>query len=75
MIVADGARVEWDRAKKRWEVHILVGAEVIKRPISRHIAESGEAELKREALSIARDEGYEMDPQKIAIEESTEHFS
>lgn len=75
MILADGARVEWNADKKRWEVHILVGEEVIKRPIDKHMSESGEAELKRQALEIARDEGYEMDPQKVAIEESPEHFA
>jgi len=75
MILADGARVEWDSARKRWEVHILVGAEVIKRPISKHVAESGEAGMKDEALRIARDEGYEIDPQKVAFEESAGHFS
>ena len=31
---ANSAKVEWDSAKKRWEVHIEVGAEVIKRPIA-----------------------------------------
>src|SRR5215471_9531654 len=46
MMQADGARVEWNPAKKRWEVHILIGAEIIKRPISKQIAESGEAALK-----------------------------
>jgi len=76
MLLADAARIEWNADKKRWEVHILVGEEVIKRPISeKHMADSGEAELKREALAIVHDEGYEVDPQKIAIEESANHFS
>ena len=75
MMLADGARVEWDSHKKRWEVHILVGEEVIKRPIDKHVAESGAAALKEAALGIAHDEGYEMDPQKVAIEESPGHFS
>ena len=39
---ADNARVEWDSPKKRWEVHINVGAEVIKRPLPEHTLESGD---------------------------------
>jgi hypothetical protein len=67
MMHADGARVEWNPAKKRWEVHILIGAEMIKRPIAKEVAESGEAALKEEALAVARDEGYEVNPEQVAL--------
>ncbi len=73
MMHADGARVEWNPAKKHWEVHILVGAETIKRPIPRHVAENGEAALKQQALAIARDEGYEVNPEQVALVESEGH--
>jgi len=60
MLRADRAKVDWNSGKKRWEVRILVGAEVIKRPIDRHIAKTGEAALKQLAVDTARDEGYEI---------------
>jgi hypothetical protein len=68
---ADSARVEWDSAKKRWEVHIHVGAEVIKRPLPGDTLESGEDAVRRQAVTTASDEGYELDPQKIEILQST----
>jgi len=73
MMHADGARVEWNAAKKHWEVHILVGAETIKRPIPKRIAESGEAALKQQALATAADEGYEVNPDQVALIESEGH--
>lgn len=67
MLRANNARVEWDEARKRWEVHIQVGAEVIKRPISDSAAHSGEAALIELATQTARDEGYELDPSKVSV--------
>ena len=64
MLHADSAKVEWNTRKKHWEVHILVGAEVIKRPIPKNI--SGEAALKTQAVATARDEGYEVNPEQVA---------
>ncbi len=64
---ADNARVEWDSARKRWEVHIQVGAEVIKRPLPNHTLESGEEAVRLQAVATANDEGYELDPQNVEI--------
>ncbi len=75
MIRADNAKVEWNAEKKRWEVHIHVGEEVMKRPISKPVAESGEQALKQQAIAIARDEGYDLDPANVAIEESPGHLT
>ena len=75
MMHADGARVEWNPAKKRWEVHILVGAEMIKRPIAKEVAENGEAALKQEALAVARDEGYDVNPDQVALVETENHVA
>jgi hypothetical protein len=72
---ADGARVEWNPLKKRWEVHILVGAEIIKRPIPKEVAESGEAALKAQALATARDEGYEINAEQVALVEDENHLA
>jgi hypothetical protein len=71
MLHADGAKVEWNSQKKHWEVHILVGAEVIKRPISKKIAASGEAALKSQAVATALDEGYEVNLDQVALVEGT----
>jgi hypothetical protein len=70
LLRADNARVEWDSAKKRWEVHIQVGAETIKRPIANETLESGEDAVRRQAVATARDEGYELDPQNVEIQQS-----
>jgi hypothetical protein len=64
---ANSARVEWDAAKKRWEVHIEVGAETIKRPLKTETIESGEDSIRQAAVSIATDEGYDLDPAAVQI--------
>jgi hypothetical protein len=68
MLHADSAKVEWNSGKKRWEVRILVGAEVIKRSIETRLAGTGEAALKELACTTARDEGYEVSPDRVAVE-------
>ena len=73
MVRANNAKVEWNPDKKRWEVHIQVGAEVVKRPIPKHTLESGEQALKDQAVATARDEGYDLDPANVAIEASPGH--
>jgi hypothetical protein len=70
MLRADNAKVEWESARKRWEVHIQVGAEVIKRPIPKPVTESGEQGLKEQAVQTARDEGYELDAANVAVVQS-----
>jgi hypothetical protein len=67
MLHADSAKVEWNPGKKRWEVHILVGAEVIKRPFDKRLADTGEPALKELACRTARDEGYEIGPDQVAV--------
>jgi hypothetical protein len=64
---ANNARVEWDSHKKRWEAHIHVGAEVIKRPIPGHTLEAGDDAVRRLTVATANDEGYELDPQSVEI--------
>jgi hypothetical protein len=68
MLQADRAKVEWNSSKKHWEVRILVGAEVIKRPIPNQTGDASEAALKPLAVSIARDEGYELNPEHVDVE-------
>jgi hypothetical protein len=68
---ADSARVEWDSAKKRWEVHIHVGAEVIKRPVPDAALEAGGDAMRQQAVAIAQDEGYDLDPGSVEILESS----
>jgi hypothetical protein len=64
---ANGAKVEWDAAKKRWEVHIEVGAETIKRPIAQETVEAGDDAIRRAAVVTAQDEGYDLDPANVQI--------
>ena len=67
MLQADRAKVEWNSGKKRWEIRILVGAEVIKRPIGPHAPDTGEAALKELAVATARDEGYEITANQVDV--------
>jgi hypothetical protein len=67
MLRADGAKVEWNPAKKHWDVRILIGAEVIKRPIEHQPADAGEAVLKEQAVAIARDEGYDVSAGQVEV--------
>jgi hypothetical protein len=64
---ANSAKVEWDAAKKRWEVHIEVGAEVIKRPIAQETVAAGDDAIRRAAVATALDEGYYLDPIDVQI--------
>jgi hypothetical protein len=73
MLRADHASVAWNAGKKHWEVRIQVGGEVMKRQISPPHGESGVEALKARAIEIAKDEGYELDPAKVAVEESPSH--
>ena len=67
MIRANEAKVEWNAAKKQWQVVIQVGAEVIRRPCPKNPQESADADLRSVAVETAKDEGYEVDPDHIAI--------
>jgi hypothetical protein len=67
LLKANSARVEWDSAKKRWEVHVQVGAEVIKRPLGDTAIDAGQDAVRQRAVETARDEGYELNPQDVQI--------
>ena len=75
LLKANSARVEWDSAKKRWEVHIQVGAEVIKRPLASETMDSSADNVRRKAVETARDEGYELDPENVQILQATQSGS
>jgi hypothetical protein len=65
---AHNATVEWDEQKKRWEVHIQVGAEVIKRPLPKTAQKTDDPEtLKAQALAIGKDEGYDLTLDQVAV--------
>ena len=67
MTKADGARVSWDARKKRWSVRIQVGEEVMKRPCPKASQGMDEQALREMAIQTARDDGYELDPSRVAI--------
>lgn len=75
LLKANSARVEWDSAKKRWEVHIQVGAEVIKRPLTSETMDSSADNVRRKAVETARDEGYELNPENVQILQMTQSSS
>jgi len=67
MLRANTAKVDWDSAKKHWHVEIHVGAEVIKRHFPKLPRDAAEDALLAEAVSTAKDEGYELDRAKVEI--------
>jgi hypothetical protein len=68
MVQASRAKVAWDSKKKRWVVTIEIGAESIKRWSAGNGPEAGDDALLDMAIKTARDEGYDLEPQKVSIE-------
>ena len=67
MIRANEAKVEWNAAKKHWQVVIQVGAEVIRRPCPKNPREAADSDLRSVAVQTAKDEGYDLDESRVAI--------
>ena len=67
MLHADKATVDWDEHKKQWHVRVQIGEEVIKRPLPKTAQDATEEVLKSQAVEAAKDDGYEVDPAKVAI--------
>lgn len=67
MMRASEAKVEWNAAKKHWQVVIQVGEEVIRRPCPKSSREAADADLRSVAIQTAKDEGYDVDAGKVSI--------
>jgi len=67
MLRANTAKVDWDPSKKQWHLQIHVGAEVIKRHFPKLPQSAADDALRNQAISTAKDEGYELDPAKVEI--------
>ena len=67
MTQTGSAKIEWNAAKKHWQVVIQVGAEVIRRQCEKTPQTATEAELRQLAIQTARDEGYTLDEARITI--------
>jgi hypothetical protein len=67
MLSADSAQVNWDTEKKHWSVRVKIGEEVIRRSIPKVPQSAGDDVLRTAAVQAARDDGYEVDPTKVAI--------
>jgi hypothetical protein len=67
MMRANHANVAWDADKKRWQIRIQIGAEVVKRPAPDTQHDAGDEALRAAAVQTARDEGYELDPAAVLI--------
>ena len=67
MIRANEAKVEWNTAKKHWQVVIQVGAEVIRRTCPDNRQDAGDADLRNVAVQTAKDEGYDLDESSVSI--------
>jgi hypothetical protein len=67
MIPATDAKVEWNSAKKQWQVVIQVGEEVIRRPCPKNPQDASDADLRSVAIATAKDEGYDLEDARVAI--------
>jgi len=67
LVRASSASVERDAKNDNWNVHIVVGAEVIKRPLPKSDQNASEEQLRSIAVQTAKDEGYEVDPATVKI--------
>lgn len=64
---ADSADVSWDMDKKRWNVRVKLGEEVIRRPLDKAPHDAADDMLRSLAVQTARDEGYDLDPDSVAV--------
>jgi len=67
MIKADSAKVTWDADKKRWQVRIQIGEEVVKRTLPKCDNDATDEVIRPLAVQTAKDDGYEVDPQAVVI--------
>lgn len=68
-ITAVNASVRWDNKKKNWITSIKVGAEVIRRSPDRPLPpDAADDALRAWVIQTARDEGYEITPERVRIE-------
>jgi len=70
MLKANSAKVHWDDHRKHWTVEIQFGAEVLKRAIPNAPKPAAADELKSQAVAIGRDEGYDLDPAQVVVQNS-----
>ena len=64
---AERAEVSWDSAKSKWLVRIHIGDEVIRRYWKGPKDASPET-LKSDAVRTAKDEGYDLAGDKVAVQ-------
>jgi hypothetical protein len=67
MLSVSEAKVEWNPAKKQWQVVIQVGATVIRRPCTGQAREAQDDALRAIAIQTAREEGYDLDAERVTI--------
>ena len=63
---ADAVEVSWDANKNQWMTRIQIGDEVIRR-YNKESKDTNDQALRSAAQQAVKDEGYDADPQKIAI--------
>lgn len=63
---ADSVEVSWDANKNQWVTRIQIGDEVIRRH-NKEAKDTNDQALRTAATQAVKDEGYEADPQAIAI--------
>lgn len=63
---ADSVEVSWDANKNQWMTRIQIGDEVIRR-YNKESKDTNDQALRSAAQQAVKDEGYDADPQKIAI--------
>ena len=67
MTQTGSAKVQWNPDKKKLQVVIQVGAEVIRRQCAKTPSNAGDPELRTLAVQTARDEGYALEEANVSI--------
>ena len=65
-MVADRVQVSWDADKRKWVVRVEVGLEVIRRYCNLP-KDADEGSLRAAAEKTVIDEGYQVAPEKLAV--------
>ena len=72
MMKPTSTKVHWDDHRKHWTVEIQFGAEVVKRPVAKPSSQSASPaeieDLRSQAVTIGRDEGYDVDPAQVVVQ-------
>ena len=67
LVRVSSANIDWNPKDKRWQVHIHVGSEAIRRPLPKSPQDTSDDTLRSAAVETVKSEGYEVEPGQVTI--------